>query len=83
MRLPAAGACIHVAHDVLELAEACAIVMLLLACLQAVVSRRLLKKSNVVGNLKHAASLVSWRWDAAICHAFAAEPLDDRRLQGQ
>ena len=80
MRLAAAGAGIHVAHNVLELAEACAVVMLLLACLQAVISRRLLKKSNIMGNLKHPTSPVSWRWNAAICQAFAAEPSDDRRL---
>lgn len=58
MRCTTAGARVDIADDVLKLAEPSALVLLLLARLQAVISSRLLKETNVMRNLKHHASLV-------------------------
>ena len=60
VRYATAGAGVHIADDMLEPAEASALVRVLLARLEGMVSSRLLEKTNVVRNFKHLASLLLW-----------------------
>lgn len=62
MRCATAAARIDIADDMLEPAEASALVLVLLAWLQAVVPSRLLEETDVMRSLKHPASLACWRW---------------------